>query len=119
MLEVIDGKESNWFGIWWNPENCSFGSESINLSQFKKFKGNVRIFIKKNKYYSKDSNRPNYICKIRDSKLVPKRDTEIRDIDNESNEERLYTYDEVRYAIRMANQDGSNGYTDIMVEDYI
>ena len=32
---------------------------------------------------------------------------------------KLYTYEDVKEAIHGANYDGTNGYTDIIVEDYL
>ena len=67
-LETIDGKTTNWCGLWWHPEYNGFSSESINLAQLKQFKGTVRLYVRKNKYFNGGQNgRPNYTFCLRDA----------------------------------------------------
>lgn len=66
-LEVIDGKMTTWEGLWWHPEINAYTSAAISLSELRKFKGKVRIQIRKNMYYEKGGNRPNYNFPIRDA----------------------------------------------------
>ena len=66
-LEVFDNKRTDWLGLWYHKESLSYSSQAINLSALRKFKGNIRLYVKKNKYYEKDSGRPNYVFIIADA----------------------------------------------------
>ena len=138
-LEVIDNKRSSWEGLWWHPECQYFSSAVISLAQLKKFKGNVRLYVKKNKYFNNGENgRPNYKFCLCDAKSANIREFQIEDIDEEDEFERLYTqaeldaaiekaiegmysYDQVQYAINRAAEDGARGYGwgDNIVSDYL
>ena len=136
-LEVIDGKTTNWNGLWWHPENQYFSSAGINLSELRKFKGVVRLIVKKNKYYNNGENgRPNYHFVLRDAQCDNPINVEVDDIecedqspyyDDESgcyfneNDERLYTHEEVQYALnRCACDVGGDGcYGEYLVRDYL
>ena len=68
-LEPFDRKQTEWSGLWWHPETMSFSSTAINLANLRKFKGNVRMFVKKNKFFNGGENgRPNYLFCLRDTK---------------------------------------------------
>lgn len=135
-LEVFEGKQTTWGGLWYHPETASFSSASIDLSVLKKFKGTVRLYVRKNKFYNKGENgRPNYCFCLKDSASPSFSVIEVEEdkaceknacyynedddccYDNDGN--RLYTYSEVEKAIFEANDDGYNHITDIIVEDYI
>lgn len=82
MLETFDSKQTEWSGLWWHPENNSFSSQVINLSTLRKFKGNVRVIVRKNKYFNGGENgRPNYLFCVRDAKSE-----NIVDLDVDDNE---------------------------------
>ncbi len=67
-LVTIDGKTTNWEGLWWHPEYNGFSSAVISLSEIRKFKGNIRLYIRKNKYFNNGENgRPNYCFCIKDA----------------------------------------------------
>lgn len=68
MLEAFDGKKTNWEGLWYQPGTNFYMSYAINLATLRKFKGNVRIVMRKNKFFKKGSNCPNYQFCICDSK---------------------------------------------------
>ena len=55
-LEVFDGKQTNWGGLWWQPQSLYFTSQTISLAQLRKFKGDVRLVVKKNKYFDNGKN---------------------------------------------------------------
>lgn len=134
-LEVFDGKQTSWEGLWYHPETAGFSSASINLSALKKFKGAVRLYVRKNKFYNKGENgRPNYVFCLRDSRSPmfeigieedgAKRQARCYYDDDDDcyygkDGERLYTYDEVQKAINGATSDALRGYTDNIVSDYI
>ena len=85
-MEVIQGKSSNWEGLWWHPEFNGFSSSTINLAKLKKFKGNVRILVRKNKYFNGGENsKPNYLFQIKDSNSPTFHDLEVNDDDVEMN----------------------------------
>lgn len=79
-LEPFDAKQTNWEGLWWHPEYCGFSSASINLSKLKQFKGNVRLYVRKNKYFNGGENgQPNYRFCIKDAKADVFHAMEIED----------------------------------------
>lgn len=79
-LEPFDAKQTNWEGLWWHPEYCGFSSACINLSKLKQFKGNVRLYVRKNKYFNGGENgQPNYRFCIKDSKSDVFHSMEIED----------------------------------------
>lgn len=136
-LEVIDGKQTPWTGLWWHPEYSGFSSASISLAELRKFKGNVRLYVRKNKFYNGGkNNEPNYCFCLKDAKakvfhlLTVEEDPEEAKEDSPYYEggcyydergNRLYTYDEVQYAINRAAEDGRAGYGwgDNIVSDYL
>lgn len=136
-LEVFEGLQTSWEGLWYHPEVGGFSSGTIDLSVFKQFKGKVKFYVRKNKFYNKGSNKPNYVFCIKDCKsptfsefsIMNDEDADIEksgcyyDDENDcyytSDDERLYTYSEVQYAINRASEDGERGYTDNLVEDYL
>jgi hypothetical protein len=94
-LEPIDGKITSWEGLWWHPEYNGFSSAVISLANLKKFKGKVRLYMRKNKYFNGGENgRPNYNFCLRDA------DADIFNTltveDDRYDGERLYTEEEVR-----------------------
>lgn len=67
-LETTDGKTTNWCGLWWHPEYNGFSSAPINLAQLKNFKGTVRLYVRKNKFFNNGENgRPNYTFCLKDA----------------------------------------------------
>ncbi len=94
-LQVFDGKQTTWAGLWWHPETSCFTSETINLSKLREFKGNVRMYVRKNKFYNGGENgRPNYCFCLRDTKFEKEEPWEVEDMD-EAAIDQLYTREEV------------------------
>lgn len=132
-LDLFEGLQTKWCGLWYDSHNGGFSSTAFRLSELKKFKGAVKIYVKKNKFYKKDTNRPNYVFCIKDSnsptfsELTIEEDEDAKscyfDEDNgcyyTGDDERLYTYEEVQYAIDRATEDAQRGYTDNIVRDYL
>ena len=135
-LEVFDGKTTTWEGLWWHPEYQGFSSACISLSELRKFKGKVRLYVRKNKYFNKGENgRPNYHFCLKDANSEIFHTLEVEDEEAEDDPvpyyengyyydehgERLYTYDEVQRAINGAVEDGHAGYRcgDVIVSDYV
>jgi len=134
-------KRSKWFGLWNNSEKHYMVSQPVKIDDIKQFVNNntFRLIVKKNKYYQKNGNRPYYCFAIGDSynsasneisswdmqyenlenELSDMTEYEICDYIEENYNVKLYTYNDLRKVMREANYDGTQGYTDIIVEDYI
>lgn len=68
-LETIDNKHTSYGGLWWHPEYNSFSSQALSLTELKKFKGAVRLIVRKNHYFNNGQNgRPNYQFCFADAK---------------------------------------------------
>lgn len=100
-LEPIDGKMSSWEGLWWHPEINAFTSAAIKLSDLRKYKGAVRLYVRKNKFFANGTNgRPNYHFSLRALDVDTAKVLEIEDEESEEQDgERLFTYDEVQEII--------------------
>lgn len=67
-LEPFDKKQTNWEGLWYHPEYSGYSSACISLANLRKFKGNVRLYVRKNKFYNNGENgRPNYHFCLKDA----------------------------------------------------
>ena len=92
-LEPFERKQTKWEGLWWHPETNSFSSGTISLSDLKKFKGKVRIQIRKNKFFNGGENRrPNYLFTIRDSDSEAFKNLEV--IHDEEDEHSTWVWQE-------------------------
>jgi hypothetical protein len=134
-LEVFENLQTGWNGLWYHPEVGGFSSGTINLSKLKKFKGTVKFYVRKNKLYKKDTNRPNYVFCIKDSNSPTFSELTIEEDEDaiekscyydedkrcyyDEDGKRLYTREEVQYAINESAFDARNGCTDNLVEDYL
>ena len=68
-LEAIDYKRTNYGGLWWHPEYNAYSSQALSLAELRKFKGSVRLIVRKNKYFNNGQNsRPNYQFCLVDAK---------------------------------------------------
>lgn len=137
-MEVIDGKQTNWEGLWWHPESNVFSSSALSLAQLRKFKGAVRLYVKKNVFFNHGQNgRPNYVFIMRDAKSDKFFEISVEDIDDEENKrpycddgiyytgggERLYTKENVEEIIEGAFWATKRGEVicpgDILPEDFV
>lgn len=66
-LEVFDRKQTDYQGLWYHPEYHGYSSACLSLAKLKQFKGNVRMFVVKNRYYKQGGNQPNYLFRLMDS----------------------------------------------------
>lgn len=88
-----------WEGLWWHPESGYFSSKAFDLTGLKQFKGSVRIFVKKNKYFNKGKNgRPNYLFSITASDSGEVSNIKA-DNTGENLTDRRFTYNEVQEII--------------------
>lgn len=126
-LEPFNGQQTNWEGLWYNHSYNGFSSAVFSLADLRKFKGNVRLFVRKNKFYNNGENgRPNYVFCIKDADSNTFREIEVIDDEDSEGEEtsckdcaRKYTYDEVMRVIDGVIDDVKRGYTDLLPEDYV
>lgn len=77
-VETFDRKQTNWIGLWYHPEYNGYSSAALNLSVLKEFKGCARLYLRKNKFYKKGENKPNYVLSIKDANS-PTFDVDIYD----------------------------------------
>lgn len=78
-LESFDGKiMTKWEGLW-KQDGSYYRSAVLNLATFKKFKGSCRVYLIKNKYYKKDTNKPQFLFRICDSNGENIREIEVQD----------------------------------------
>lgn len=121
-LEPFDKKQTTWQGLWWHPENCAFTSAILSLADIRKFKGKVRLIVKKNKFFNNGENgKPNYNFCLKDANSDIFQEWAVED-DEDENGERLYTRDEVRTIINGVFSDVQYGFTDpydLLPEDYV
>lgn len=120
-LKTIEGKATNWGGLWWQPDSMYFTSQTISLSELRKFKGYVRLVVRKNKFYNNGENgRPNYVFLFRDAKSENPFVLDVKD-EAEENKERLYTYDECETILRKSWFYAQQGfpYGHFCVDDFV
>ena len=118
-FKPIEGKSTQWEGLWWHSEYNGFSSAAISLTDLRQFKGNVRLYVRKNKLYTKDSDRPNYCFCLKDANA---KIFHMLDVQDDDTEERLYTREEVRKIINGVVADVKYGITDpydLLPEDYV
>lgn len=66
-LEPYENKKTSWMGLWYQPGRTYYTSASFSLADLRKFKGNIRFVLRKNKYFEKGTNRPNYVFMLVDA----------------------------------------------------
>lgn len=123
-LETFDNKQTSWEGLWWHAEYNGFSSKAIDLSALRKFRGKVRLYIRKNKLYEDGKNgRPNYQFCIKDAQsevfnsleVVEDGDGTPRDRDGN----RLYTEEEVWQVIHGMQREYGLPYGNDLISDYV
>ena len=119
-FEPFDNKQTKWQGLWWHPESCHFSSAAISLSDIRKFKGVVRLYVVKNKYFNGGENgRPNYQFCLRDAQSNVPNLLEVEDIPTDKYGNRLYTEDEVYSIIHGMESYYGLSYGDNLISDFI
>lgn len=130
-------------GLWAQERSGWYRSRTFSFSSFKQLFGMTHgrkkkfcVVLRQNKYWkSNEGTAPRFIfsimdksssdCKVYDLKDDPEyMDCFLKSLDDDEIAEvadtlGLYTHDQVQYAVRRAAEDGQNGYTDVIVEDYI
>jgi hypothetical protein len=119
-LEPIARHSTNWAGLWYHPEINGFISAVIDLADLRKFKGKVRLYVRKNKFYCGGENgRPNYNFCLRDASSDTFKVLTVEGNEEDDDGERVYTRDEVMTIIHGVVSDVKSGYTDLLPEDYV
>lgn len=116
-LKTFDQKQTNWLGLWWHSEYGGFYSSVISLSELRKFKGNVRLCVRKNKYYNKgENNRPNYCFSFKEADADVFHVLQVLDYDG-----KLYTRNDLETVMRLSWQYAQDGfpYGHFSVDDFI
>lgn len=119
-MEPIDGKQTKWEGLWWHPEYNGFSSSAISLADLRKFKGAVRLYVRKNKFFNNGENgRPNYHFCLKDANADVFNTLEVEDDDGE--ETKSFTYGQLQDLINRVACDvgGSGCYGEYAVTDYM
>lgn len=55
---------SDSYGLWYQPEYHRYASQALDVSGLRDFKGSVKIIMHKNRFKSRDDNRPSYTFRI-------------------------------------------------------
>lgn len=125
-LEVFDNRQTNWEGLWWHSEYNGFSSACIDLSALKRFKGKVRLYVRKNKLFNRGENgRPNYHFCLKDANAEVFHILEVEEDDDTPRDKdgnRLYTEEEVRKIINGVMRDTQYGFSDpydLLPSDYV
>ena len=119
-FEPIERHSTNWEGLWYHPEINGFVSAVIDLADLRKFKGKVRLYVRKNKFFNRGENgRPNYNFCIKDASSDTFRVMTVVKDEKDEDGETVYTRDEVMNIIHGVVRDVQNGYTDLLPEDYV
>lgn len=116
-LAPIDGKQTQWLGLWWHPEYNGFSSEAISLADLRKYKGKVRLYIRKNKYFNEGENgQPNYRFTLRYSDAAVFQEVAVDDFE----ESKLITKKQLQEVINSVacRVGGDIWYGECLVEDY-
>lgn len=118
MLEPIDGKQTKWEGLWWHPDFHNYSSACLKLSDLRKFKGKVRLYVRKNRYYNGGENgRPNYHFCIKAVESDQFHEIELEDAEQDGV---IFTKKELQHIIDLvACEVGGEGeFGEHIVEDY-
>ena len=79
-LAQFDGKQTHWEGLWWHPEYNGFSSAAYSLADLRKFKGYIRLYVRKNKFFNNGENgKPNYCFCIKEVNSNTFKELEIID----------------------------------------
>jgi len=117
-LEPIEGKQTAWCGLWWHPEYNGFSSEVLSLADLRKFKGKVRLYVRKNRMYEGGKNgRPNYCFTLRDANAEVFNALEVEDYEDK----KLFSRKELQDLINKVAcyVGGECWFNECLVKDYV
>lgn len=123
-MKPYDAKQTKWEGLWYHPEYGGFSSAAFSLSDLREFKGPVRLYVKKNRFFNGGENsRPNYHFTIKDANSQTFHALEVEDENEEiytdRDGNRLYTEEEVYTIIHGMENEYGLSYGNDLIEDYI
>ena len=124
-METFENKQTNWEGLWWHSEYNGFSSAVIDLSILKKFKGKVRLYVRKNKFYNNGENaRPNYCFCLKDAQADVFHTLEVIEDDEDDypkdkDGNRLFTEEEVWRVIHGMEIEYGLSYGNNLISDYV
>ena len=111
---------TKWEGLWAQERQGFYSGYTIKKADIPPY---TRIVMRYNKYYEKDSTKPRFVYCFADAEgyvgKCVQLEIEKDEEEPSAEEERLYTREEVQYAINRAVEDALCGYTDVIVEDYL
>lgn len=97
-LKKYESHRTAYEGLWYRPESHLYVSKVFNLAALREYKSGFRLVIRKNKYYKKDTDRPNLVFSIMSVdgseyyEDIKVRQTFLKD----RLDELIYTYDDIR-----------------------
>ena len=100
-MKIFERQKTDWVGLWKDEDNKMYISPSVNLKPFKDFKGNVRVIVRKNKFYTKGSNRPQMQLMIVDSQSMNAKDIEPYEIKIKDGKKVIAVETAIEIALRM------------------
>lgn len=98
---------TKWLGLWEQERKDVYAGQVIKKGEIPKY---TRIVMRKNLYYEKGSNRPKFVYCFADSNGYRDKCVPVEQAEPVEDDERLYTYEEVKYAIEHIIEDVRNGY---------
>lgn len=63
-LKKYESNRTAYEGLWYRPESHLYMSKVFNLAALREYKGGFKVIVRKNKYYKKDTDRPNLVFSI-------------------------------------------------------
>lgn len=70
----FDGRQTDSMGMWWNEDWHAWQTSAFRISDRQGFKGSVRILVRRNRFYKKDTNRPYFTVQIVSSRCESDKD---------------------------------------------
>lgn len=118
-LESFERRQTGWLGLWWHPEYNGYSSAAIQLSEPRKFKGQVRVYMRKNAFFNGGENgRPNYQFCLKDAKSETFQEIEVEEAEEDK---KAFSYSELQALVnRVACAAGGDScYGMYCVSDFI
>ena len=107
---------TKWLGLWGQERQGFYAGQVIKKKDITAY---TRLVLRYNKFYEKDSNKPRFVYCFADSEGYADKCIEIEYEEDEEDGERLYTREEVEKVLHGAIRDVEDGYTDLVIEDYV
>ena len=121
--------KTKWEGLWYNGHGV-YSGKTIKKSDIPTY---ARLIIRHNKYWNEENNHPRFVYCFASGdefkvltlesedyhNIIDELENKIKDLEEQI--DKMYTYDQVQYAINCAAEDGARGYGwgDNIVTDYL